>query len=587
MKRKPHDRLSRAPEATMLLIAGLIVVLIALLSFQDGRLRAAASDELLINRRIQELTSQLLATLTDAETGQRGYLLTGRDEYLAPYHSAVAAIPGILLKLKAAAVPRPTVAGRVSALEPVVTAKLQELELTIRVRREQGLPPAEAIVRSDRGKSLMDDIRAACNAIQTTTESRAAQYAAAAETNASRLSLVSTFGGILLLGFLGLSAVTIFRGMERRDELYREAASNAELLRVSLASIGDAVISTDAAARVTFINPAAQKLTGWSEAEAVGAPIQQVMRIIHEGTRADLDNPLIVALAKGTVVGLANHAVLLAKGGEEIPVDDSGAPIRDDRGVIVGAIVVFRDISARRQSERQLKESNEQLKQFVAAAAHDLRSPLNSVNAIAQLMNARFMDQLGEEGNQLLGYITSGVTRMSHFLEDLLAYAHASHFERDDGAPASVEAALGQALENLRTEIESSGAEVISGALPMVAVNDTHLVQLLQNLIGNALKYRSQDAPRIEISAEKNGVQWTLRVSDNGIGIEPQFVDEIFKPFRRLHGEDRPGSGIGLATCRKIVTGHGGRIWVDSKYGRGSTFFVTLPAAAETRAALG
>jgi PAS domain S-box-containing protein len=587
MKRKPHDRLSRAPEATMLLIAGSIVVLIALFSFQDGRLRAAASDELLINRRIQELTSQLLATLTDAETGQRGYLLTGRDEYLAPYHRAVAAIPGILLKLKAAAVPRPAVAERVGALEPVVTAKLQELELAIRVRREQGLPPAEAIVESDRGKTLMDDVRAACHAIQATTESRAAQYSAAAETNASRLSLVSTFGGILLLGFLGLSAVTIFRGMERRDELYREAASSAELLRVSLASIGDAVISTDADARITFINPVAQKLTGWDEAEALGAPIQQVLRIVHEGTRADLENPLIVALAKGTVVGLANHAVLLAKGGEEIPIDDSGAPIRGERGAIVGAIVVFRDISARRQSERQLKESNEQLKQFVAAAAHDLRSPLNSVSAIAQLLNTRYTGQLGEEGNQLLGYITSGVARMSRFLEDLLAYAHASHFERDDGAPASVEMALGQALENLRAEIESSGAEVTHGRLPMVAANETHMVQLLQNLVGNALKYRSQDAPRIEVSAVRNGVQWTLQVGDNGIGIEPQFVDEIFKPFRRLHGEDRPGSGIGLATCRKIVTGYGGRIWVDSKSGRGSTFFVTLPAAAETRAARG
>ena len=164
----------------------------------------------------------------------------------------------------------------------------------------------------------------------------------------------------------------------------------------------------------------------------------------------------------------------------------------------MGAIVVFRDISARRQSERQLKESNEQLKQFVAAAAHDLRSPLNSVSAIAQLVSARFTDQLGGEGNQLLGYISSGVTRMLQFLEDLLAYAQASHFERDDRCTASFEEALGQALENLRTEIESSGAEVTPGALPMVAANETHLVQLLQNLIGNALKYRSTDAPRIE-----------------------------------------------------------------------------------------
>ncbi len=167
---------------------------------------------------------------------------------------------------------------------------------------------------------------------------------------------------------------------------------------------------------------------------------------------------------------------------------------------------------------------------------------------------------------------------MSRFLEDLLAYAHASHFERDDNMPASLDGVLRQVLENLRTEVETSGASVTAGALPMVAASETHLVQLLQNLIGNALKYRSSDSPLIEVFAEKDGHQWTVRVKDNGIGIDPQYVDEIFKPFRRLHGEDRPGSGIGLATCRKIVTGYGGQIWVTSKFGDGSTFFVTLPA---------
>src|ERR1700723_2171434 len=190
MMRRPQDRLSRAPEATMLLIAGLIVILIALLSYQNGRLRAAASDELRINRRIQELTAPLQSTLTDAETGQRGYLLTGRDEYLTPYNSAVAAIPGILLKLEAAAVPRPGVAERVGALEPVVAAKVKELAYTIQVRRDQGLPPAEAIVKNDRGKALMDDVRAACEAIQASAESRVAQYSGDAESSANRLSLV-------------------------------------------------------------------------------------------------------------------------------------------------------------------------------------------------------------------------------------------------------------------------------------------------------------------------------------------------------------------------------------------------------------
>jgi PAS domain S-box-containing protein len=583
--RRAQDRLSRAPEATMLLIAGFIVILIALLSYQDGRARAAATEELQITRRIHEITSQLLATLTDAETGQRGYIITGRAEYLEPYQAAVAAFPGICRKLQDAASARPSVAEQVRALIPVVDAKLAELALTVQVRREHGLTPAEAVVKSDRGKKLMDQIRASCDDIEAKTDSRSAQYSAAAESSANRLSLLSAFGSLLLLAFLGLSAITIFRGMARRDALYTEASASAALLRVSLASIGDAVIATDAAMRITFINPVAQKLSGWSEAEAIGAPIQDVMRIVNETTRATVENPLAAALKKGCVMGLANHTVLLAKGGEEIPIDDAGAPIRDDRGMIVGAIVVFRDISARRRTERQLRESNEQLRQFVGAAAHDLRSPLNSVNAIAQVLSSRYTDKLGNEGNQLLGYISNGVTRMSHFLEDLLAYAHASHFERDETAPASLDDAFKQALENLRAEIETSGAEVTAESLPTVAANETHLVQLMQNLIGNALKYRSVEAPRVQVAAEKNGTHWTVKVSDNGIGIEPQYADEIFRPFRRLHGEDVPGSGIGLATCAKIVSGYGGRIWVDSKPGHGSTFFATLPVAGQKRAA--
>ncbi len=571
----------------MLLVAGSIVILIAVLSYQNGRARAAATEELLISRRIHELTSQLLATLTDAETGQRGYVITGRDEYLEPYRSAIAAVNGISAKLKDAAAARANVAERVGALEPLVHEKLKELALTIDIRREQGQAAAEAVVKSDRGKILMDQVRTGCAGIQAITESRAAQYAASAETSTDRLNLLSTFGSLVLLGFLALSAITIFRGMARRDALYGEASAHAELLRVSLASIGDAVIATDAVSRITFINPVAEQLTGWSQAEAIGAPIQKVMRMVNETTRAPVENPLEAALAKGVVVGLSNHTVLISRGGGEIPVDDSGAPIRNDRGVIVGAIVVFRDISARRRTDRQLRESNEQLKQFVAAAAHDLRSPLNSVNAISQVLSMRFADQLGSEGKQLVGYIVTGVTRMSHFLEDLLAYAHATHFDREDAAPASLDQALGKALENLRAEIDASGAQVTAEPLPTVAANEMHLVQLMQNLIGNAIKYRSGDAPRVKVGAERNGTHWTVRVSDNGIGIEPQYTEDIFKPFRRLHGEDLPGSGIGLATCQKIVAGYGGRLWVDSEPGRGSTFFLTLPVAGEKQGAQG
>ena len=247
------------------------------------------------------------------------------------------------------------------------------------------------------------------------------------------------------------------------------------------------------------------------------------------------------------------------------------------QGDIQGGVLVFRDISARREAERQLKESNEHLKEFVAAAAHDLRSPLNSVNTMAQLVALRLQDHIGAEGREPLGYIIQSTQRMLRLLEDLLAYAQASHFELDKRNRASMDRALKSALENLRVEIESSGAIVTAGALPEVVAHEAHMVQLFQNLVGNALKYRSEAAPRVRIGCTKRGGEWVVEVSDNGIGIEPQYEQQIFKPFKRLHGEDRPGSGIGLATCQKIVSGYGGRIWLESQPGKGSTFFSAFP----------
>ena len=563
----------------MLVIASAMVAVIGLLSFQSSASRSAAAGELSVAREIRNTTDDLLSLLKDAETGQRGYLLTGKEAYLEPYNNATEGIAGLIARLQTATVRLPDQAKRVTDLQPVIEGKLQELARTIEIRRSQGEPAAVAVVDAGRGKALMDDIRARCAVISDLADRRAAEFSAIAEKNSMRLSLVSTIGSLILLGFLALSAVTIMRSLAHREELYHRAAASAEFLKVTLTSIGDAVIATDIKGRITLINPVAQKLTGWPEQDALGSPISTVFRIVNETTRAPVDNPVEKAIADGVVKGLANHTILMSKSGQDIPIDDSGAPIRGPKGDIQGGVLVFRDISARRQVEQQLKESNEQLKEFVAAAAHDLRSPLNSVSTMAQLIALQLQDQMGGEGRELLGYIISGTQRMLRLLEDLLAYAQASHFEPEAASRASMNRAVETALENLRAEIENTHAMVTSATLPEVTAHEAHLVQLFQNLVGNALKYRSDAAPRVEIACARHGEDWVVEVSDNGIGIEPQYKNQIFKPFKRLHGEDRPGSGIGLATCQKIVNGYGGRIWVESEPGKGSTFFFSLPAA--------
>ncbi len=577
-------RLSRAPAIGMLVVASAMVVAIGVLSFQSSQSRKTAADELSISRQIHDATDDLLSLLTDAESSERGYVLSGKDSYLATYNSATGAVPASLSRLRSATPERAVQAERVADLQPVVAAKLQNLARTVEARRSQGESAAAELVDSGRGKALMDDIRARCAMIGAISERRTEQFSALAEQSSRRLSLVSIAGSGILLGLIGLSAVTILNGLVQRERLYHQAAASAEFLRVTLNSIGDGVIATDAAAAVTLINPVAQKLTGWSDQEAVGNSISRVFRIVNETTGVPVENPVEKAISSGVITALANHTILISKHGQDIPIDDSGAPIRGPEGGIQGGVLVFRDISARRETERQLKESNEQLKEFVAAAAHDLRSPLNSVTTMAQLVALRLQDQMGGEGSELLGYIIKSTKRMLQLLEDLLAYAQASHFQLTQTNRISMDRALQTALDNLRAEIESANATVTADALPEVAAHEAHLVQLFQNLVGNAVKYRSDAAPRIRIGCTKHKGEWVVEVSDNGIGIEPQYEKQIFKPFKRLHGEDRPGSGIGLATCQKIVSGYGGRIWLKSEPGKGSTFFFSLPAAGSAEA---
>jgi len=595
MDRRQQHRLSHVPETAILGLAILIVLAVGTLSYINAIQTSSRIIQLRAARDVQKLSNQLLLTVTDAETGQRGFLLTGKEQYLKPYDQALSEIPGIWQRLEARSESESDQSQRLRALRPVVTAKLDELRKTILVRRA-GSRDAVSIVNSGRGKALMDEIRERCLEINRVAELRIAGFNAASDLSTSRLRVGSTFGSMLLLALVVMSAVTISRGFKRREELFQQAQATRELLATTLSSIADAVVSTDPAARVTFMNPVAERLTGWSEQEATGRNIRDVFPIVNETSNEKVDNPLEQALAKGQPVGLANHTKLVARNGVEISIDDSAAPIRNAAGVIIGAVLVFRDISEKRKAEldavaaaEALKRSNEELQQFAFSASHDLRSPLNSVNAIAQLLAKRFGPALGEEGNQMIGFINEGVGRMSRLIEDLLALAMASSIARDITHPTSAEDAFQTALKSLSAEVQKAGATITSSSpLPMVAVRDTHVIQVMQNILGNALKYRGVEPPLISVSAVREGAEWVISVRDNGIGFDPKYAHQIFEPFKRLHGHEYEGSGIGLSTCNKIVSVYGGRIWAESESGKGSTFFFSLPeAVAATSVASG
>jgi PAS domain S-box-containing protein len=387
-----------------------------------------------------------------------------------------------------------------------------------------------------------------------------------------------------------LNRFTIFNATERRT-YERDLLAARDLFQTTLASIGDGVIATDAGGRISFMNPVAEKLSGWTEESAAGKPIEEILHLVREDSGERIENPVTHALRTGEIVGLENHTVLISRDGRQIAVDDSASPIRDANGYIVGGVLVFRDISDRRKAQKalaeahvelersleELRRSNEDLSEFAHVASHDLRSPLNTVAIFVQLLERDYGAQIGD-GKELLTQVKDATKRMAKLIDDLLLYASVSASGKMTREMVDAAAQLQTAVENLHGASKAAGATITYDVLPNISVDATSLVQLFQNLIGNAIHYRSSAAPQIHLSAVDKKTEWQFSCRDNGLGIEAHYLDQIFEPFKRLHGQERPGSGIGLAVCKRIVERQGGRIWVESPGpGHGSTFYFTLP----------
>ena len=243
-----------------------------------------------------------------------------------------------------------------------------------------------------------------------------------------------------------------------------------------------------------------------------------------------------------------------------------------------------KEIAERKQAEEKLKRyaselerSNQELQQFACVASHDLQEPLRMVASYTQLLAKRYKGKLDSDADEFIAYAVDGATRMQALINDLLTYSRVGT-KGKDFKPIDCKTVLERTLDNLKKAVEESRAELTYEPLPTVMADDVQLGQLFQNLIGNAIKFRSEESPHIHISAERNEDKWIFSVGDNGIGIDPEFTERIFIIFQRLHKRrDYPGTGIGLAVCKKIVERHGGRIWVESKPEKGSTFYFTIP----------
>ncbi|SDE49565.1 sensor histidine kinase [Paraburkholderia lycopersici] len=355
-----------------------------------------------------------------------------------------------------------------------------------------------------------------------------------------------------------------------------------ERLRRVVEAAPNAMIMVNREGHIVLVNSQAQRVFGYSRDELLGLGIDDLVparfRADHPGYRETFFSDL-----RSRPMGTGRHLYGLRHDGSEFPVEIGLNPIETDEGMFVLAAVV--DITERRRAEEALQErtdelarSNRDLEQFAYVASHDLQEPLRAVAGPLQLLQRRYQGQLDSRADEYIGHAVEGAGRMQALIEDLLTYSRVGRTE-NVFQPTECEAALDYALKNLSAVLAEAGAQVHRGPLPAVRAIPPQLSLLFQNLVGNAVKFRRKEGPvEIRVLAEPCGEGWLFRVEDNGIGIDAQYFERIFLIFQRLHTRrDYPGTGIGLALCKRIVERHGGRIWVESEPGQGTTFFFTLP----------
>ena len=354
-------------------------------------------------------------------------------------------------------------------------------------------------------------------------------------------------------------------------------------------SSDDAIITKSLDGCILSWNKGAEQIYGYSKEEVIGKSISIL-------APPELKKEISELILKIKLEEDVHHyeTLRLKKDGTPMDVSITLSPIFDDSGKLVAISNISRDITERKVAERELNEyrnsleekvekrtkelarSNAELEHFAYIAAHDLREPLRMITSFLQLLEKRYKDQLDQDANEFIDYAVDGAKRLNDMINDLLKYSKVTSTE-PICLPVNLEKVLEDALINLIIPTEENNAVITYDSLPKVHGDEKLLILLLQNLIGNGIKYNDKKTPKIHISSIKKDNQYIISVKDNGIGIKPEHLERIFTIFQRLHGkEEYDGTGIGLSIAQKIVHQHHGEIWVESEPGKGSTFYFTI-----------
>lgn len=374
------------------------------------------------------------------------------------------------------------------------------------------------------------------------------------------------------VGVAELAQRTATEDLRQSEERFRQMVQAVE---------DHAIYRLDPDGRIATWNEGAERLAGWSTAEVLGRHLG-VLYGDDEAARDRADRQLEAARTSGHV---QDEGWVMRRDGTWFWAATSLTRLTDDAGAVRGFTDVTRDLTAQREAgaqlelrTRQLEISNEELDRFASVASHDLQEPLRMVSAHTELLARHYGDRIGDEGRELVGFAVDGARRMRELIDDLLAYSRL-HTRPETRTRVDLGTVMEGVQQDLALAIADTGARIEVGELPQVVAAPVGMRMLLQNLVGNALKYHGEAPPAVRVTARRRDRDtWEIAVRDNGIGIPPERRAVIFEPFRRLHGRgEYRGTGVGLAICRRIVTQHGGEIWVEGTEGPGSIFRFTLP----------
>jgi PAS domain S-box-containing protein len=576
--------------ATILMTTGGVIVATLVAIFLMGRVSSRANSDLLNDHVVVEELQQILSTLKDAERGQRGYLLTGKEEYLKPHTDAVSRIHEEFEGLESRARAGQLSSQDVTTLWQLINQKLDELQETIILRRTQGLPAALAVVETDLGRKRMDSIRAQIAKMSAAEESEMADANQRANTVVFYDNVVIALSTLLNLAVLAWAYGRIRDETAARERAAQETLRQKELLDVTLSSIGDGVIVTDFSGQITFLNRVAEKLTAWTSSEALKQPCAKIFNIINETSRQIVESPVDKVLRMGAIVGLANHTILIRKDGSEIPIDDSGAPIKESDGTVRGVVLVFRDFSEHKAAEKQLIDTNSALEaanrakdEFLAALSHELRTPLTPV--LATLTSWEASDEFPRSFLADIQMIRRNVEVEARLIDDLL------DLNRIVKGKLSLNLELVDAHELVNSVVTMLQSEINAKQLNVsrelkatrhyVKGDSARLQQIFGNILNNAAKFTPHGGHISIVSTDDNQGRIVLEFKDDGIGMPVQAIDRLFQPFQQGDNVANRygGLGLGLAISKALVEVHAGVITAESDGpGQGAQFTVTLPS---------